>query len=780
MTSRNLFFKLMKEDLKRRLWTVALISLGYFFMFPVAAAFMAGGIEEAVTYERGLAIYADELLTTVSFDNGLTAFSMTVAALICGLSSFSYLNSKSKVDFYHGIPVRREKLFAANFLNGILMLAVPYGICLALAVIIGISNGVSGSVLSPVAGAAYVLHLIYYILMYATVVIAAMMTGNLIVGFLGSMVFAFAVPLAATLVQGYFAVFYKTFFSMGVSPLYRAGVRLSPLLEYIHAIGQYDDGKPVWMAALGAVVISAVLAFFGCFLYRKRPSEAAGKAMAFAVSRPIINVILTIISASGMGLFFWEMRESMGWAVFGILCGAVICHSVVEIIYHFDFKKLFADKLQLAGCILVSLAMLCVFRYDLTGYDTWIPQAGQVKSAAIDVTILDNWVSYGSVHQDKNGFWIWEDQSSQDAVLENMECRDMESILQIAESGIRQMELEKAEGQQEAAELTYDGSMPYGDGSASSVSIIGGADGPTSIFLAGKLGDGSEEEETRHWTEIKICYTMNSGRKVYRRYGIDLESILPQMERLMGDPQFMQAVFPVMRRTEDQAEGIRYREGTVEKSLSDLTPEQKKELLVTYQKEFAALTIPQMYDQAPVGLIRFTSGDEEDALAWLKWRADLESGDDAYYYDSWTWNIPSYGRYGYYGREVNRDYYPVYPSFTKTLALLDQYGVEAGMYFKEQNVQSVRVREPYEILDDDGSTQQVKWKEAVFTDQKEIDALLEVLADENRMYYNPLYLSEDMTVTLAVTDEDGTIERDALFPKGKVPSFVKARLEKTD
>ena len=40
MTSRNLFFKLMKEDFKRRLWVVTLIGLVCFFLYPVAAAFM--------------------------------------------------------------------------------------------------------------------------------------------------------------------------------------------------------------------------------------------------------------------------------------------------------------------------------------------------------------------------------------------------------------------------------------------------------------------------------------------------------------------------------------------------------------------------------------------------------------------------------------------------------------------------------------------------------------------------------------------------------------------
>ena len=38
MTSKSLFFKLMKEDMKRRLWAVAFSLLTFFFAMPMAAA----------------------------------------------------------------------------------------------------------------------------------------------------------------------------------------------------------------------------------------------------------------------------------------------------------------------------------------------------------------------------------------------------------------------------------------------------------------------------------------------------------------------------------------------------------------------------------------------------------------------------------------------------------------------------------------------------------------------------------------------------------------------
>jgi len=92
----------MKEDLKSRLWAVALMSLGCFFLYPVVAAFMAGEIKDYLVYEEGVLRYSRELISWLSFDCGMTVFLIVVTSLVCGLSSFSYLNNKSKVDFYHG------------------------------------------------------------------------------------------------------------------------------------------------------------------------------------------------------------------------------------------------------------------------------------------------------------------------------------------------------------------------------------------------------------------------------------------------------------------------------------------------------------------------------------------------------------------------------------------------------------------------------------------------------------------------------------------------------
>ena len=161
MTSKNLFFKLMRKDLGQRLWAVALIGMGCFFAYPVTAAVSAGEIERYEDLKLGLLRYSDQIMEWLSFENGMTAFVMMAAALVCGISGFAWLNAKSKVDFYHSIPVRREVLFAVDFVNGILIMAVPYVISMIAAACIAVGYGVDGTKLWPVVFAACGLHLTY-------------------------------------------------------------------------------------------------------------------------------------------------------------------------------------------------------------------------------------------------------------------------------------------------------------------------------------------------------------------------------------------------------------------------------------------------------------------------------------------------------------------------------------------------------------------------------------------------------------------------------------------
>lgn len=727
MTSKSLYFKLVKEDLKRRLWAASLICLGSFFLFPVAAAFMAGAIQDYATYEKGLEAYTDQMTQWLSFGNGFMAFCMLAASLICGLSSFSYLNARSKVDFYHSIPVRREKLYVVNFLNGILMLAVPYVVCSLAAAVIAVSNGVDGAKLWPVVWDSIGLNLIYFVLNYAVVVLASMMTGHLVIALLGSGVFAFLMPIITGILSGYYNCFFVTYVNHEEMLLNRL-IHVSPVAEYILQISNYYDDKPVWGAALAALLIALVLAAAGCLLYRRRPSEAAGKAMAFGISRVIIRIPVVITSALGLGIFFWEMRHSLGWAVFGLVCGAVISHCVIEIIYHFDFKKLFAHKLQLLGCILASMAVLFAFRFDLVGYDRYLPGAGEVKEAAVVMTLPHSWTSYGNVTEMENGSYGWKWKSQYDYVYEHMHYEDVDNLMVLAAAGVEQTDaLRKIwlEPNQEYQEVEASGQEQ------------------------GDLDFDTPEQNLQ--MQYTIRYTLSSGRHVYREYkAVPLEDIRQQVETMYQSESYLKGVYPLMNETVEDIGTIRYKEKNESVALQQMTASEKEELLDTYRSELSALTIDQMKTEFPVGLIRFTRVEDERAIDWdqRRWKGDY-----------WTFDSGDFGSY---------DYYPVYPSFAGTIRLLKQYGVEPGSSLEKLDIQSIKLMC---YLTGRGENVSV-----MITDPEEIEVLKPLMVMGRLGYYNDMCQMDRITGEIALMNENDSVIEQVDFVRGTVPEFVKERL----
>ena len=130
----------------------------------------------------------ERYLSWTAIDNGMLVFLLIVFAVVCGISGFAYLHSRKKTDFYHAIPVKRERLFTAVYLNGVLYTAVPYLISLLISsLMIQVKAGQIfpwGEVLKT-----YCIHMSFFLLMYTVVIAAALMTGNTIVNVLGSAVF---------------------------------------------------------------------------------------------------------------------------------------------------------------------------------------------------------------------------------------------------------------------------------------------------------------------------------------------------------------------------------------------------------------------------------------------------------------------------------------------------------------------------------------------------------------------------------------------------------------
>ena len=748
MTSKNLFFKLMREDWKNRLWAPALIALASFFAYPVFLAFMAGkAYRDWSTAAEAFNWFSEQSIRWISFENGVAVFFVVAVSLVCGLSSFYYLTSRKRVDFYHSIPVRRETLFLVHYADGILMPAIPYALALVASVIVCAANGVSTDALCATAVSAYVLHMIYYILCYTTVVIASLMTGHLVIGFFGSMTLMFYMPIAASLLESFFESFFLSYYYPGDDSVFENLIRISPVMEYAHTVSLYADQKPVVMVAAAAVIVSLLLIAAAVFLYKKRPSEAAGKAMAFAVSQPVIRILITVVAGLGIGDFFWSLQQSNGWMAFGVVCGSVIAHCVIESIYHFDFRKLFSHKGQLALSTFAALAILFAFRFDVFGYDTYLPSAGNVQYASVDISSLNNWVSYGKVVEDQEMYghrmlYSYESESSEPYMAQHMQSTDVETILNFAAAGIEENRFRKNE-------WTHPGAMEM-----------------TVTDEMAVPAETSENSETTRYTTATVTYTLKSGRKVSRNYTINMTKSYELIKKIWQDEAYQKAAYPLLAADADAFVNVRYRQSRSkgDQSLKNLTAEERQELLSTYQQEFSGMTLDQMKEEMPVGLIRFTSETDEKAIAW--WNNPKKTEYD----DEDVWNY-------YYGPDVrDQDFYPVYPSFKKTIALLEQNGVSVKNEELADKIVSVTVRGYAPKTD--------SYQEITFTDPEELKALGDMTRNERMLYYDPMYEVEDLAVDVTVADKTGKAEEEdsventysSFFKKGEIPQIVKDRM----
>lgn len=730
MTSKNWYFSMAKEDLKRRVWLIALTALILFFSFPVMAILYAGNIDRYANYQVGIQQFKERMNGLTGLQNGWIIFLIVLAAVIYGLSGFSYLNSKSKVDFYHSIPIRREKMFLVNFADGFVILSVLYAVFLGLAVIIGAANGAETAVLIKNAAAAYAVNISFFLLLYATVVTAVMMTGKLLVAILGTGVFFFYIPVLGMLMYSMYEMFLLTYSPKGT--IMPWCFRFSPFLLYMMAVEAEACLKYAVIAAAAGVGITLI----ALWLYKKRPSEGAGKSLVFAVSKPVIRLAIVFCSGLGGASFGWSLRGNMGWTIFFLLCGAIISHCVIEIIYNADFKKLFCHPAQMAGCIIATIILVCGFRIDLLGYDRYLPKADSLSSVSINIQNLDGWLEYGHLKEVNQSHLDWEWVDRTEYIFDHMALGDMQPVLDIVSAGVNEAAIARKN-------MTY---SRYGYGSW-------------------YREDAINEAEQYCWIVVK--FTKPGGGTARRTYQIPQRLIEDQIELLYRQESFKTAMYPVL----EQKDALAYVHYTKFNEAMDLwqgDPQKAEELRQAYCQDLMEQTIAARKTESPVAQIRFVT-EEEDRL------------------------MRQYSN-NYWSKEnsLSLAAYPVYPSFRRTLACLSQAGINpeewpAGLEILSGNLEIVSYQEEDYMTEPEGVYYDTAQRQYIYLSAGEVEELLPYVIYENdnmNSFENTeanvrLYISiSKANPSSLASDSDSLADTlNFVFPADKLPDSIKKQLD---
>lgn len=99
----------------------------------------------------------------------------------------------------------------------------------------------------------------------------------------------------------------------------------------------------LWIASVAFSGLSLIL-------YRLRPSEAAGRAMAFPISETLCKLALTVPLALGGGLFFKSLSYTSGtaWFYFGTVLLWFVGCIFIEVVFAFDFRNALSRKGELS------------------------------------------------------------------------------------------------------------------------------------------------------------------------------------------------------------------------------------------------------------------------------------------------------------------------------------------------------------------------------------------------------------------------------------------------
>ena len=122
MTSKNSFFKSMKQDLEQRIWLPVVFFIIGFLCLEVTLVSRFDIWQDRVDFVERMTRY----LMNSFFSPGSGFMILTVAvAVVSAISGFMYMHSAKKLDVYHSMPIKREKLFLRQYVYGILYYIVP-------------------------------------------------------------------------------------------------------------------------------------------------------------------------------------------------------------------------------------------------------------------------------------------------------------------------------------------------------------------------------------------------------------------------------------------------------------------------------------------------------------------------------------------------------------------------------------------------------------------------------------------------------------------------------
>lgn len=684
MISRRSYWTKWLENIKRRGWTFVLCAAVMLLLGPVFLSVNLTGVYNGGAFGSQTSEEMDLMMRTafvshIGFSQ-IWVFPALFFAVLFAVQGFCWLYSRQKMDLYMSVPVSSVKRYVMIWGNGIVCYAGLSFTGLLLCWATGAVFGVMSCYAAAQSMAAWAFQMLAFLAMYHVSLVAVMLTGNVLTALLGCVVLFSYEPAMRILYNHLKTMFYYSYCSADAERMMRLPW-LSPfagtldLFERVcyrdgYLVGVPGTGGLTWQFGIqtGLLVICAASAgIFAYWLYRKRKTESYHRSVAFSPLAAVLELALLVPFGMAAGMAVAKMSGDSGIFLFGgCLLGTVCGHAMIRLVYKRELKEVLGGKAVFAVSLTAAACFLGLFRFDWTGYDSYIPASREVR--AVSVSLESDYSAFGNYEEP-----LWESGSvdMEEELLEKMASENTETIESVLW----------------LAKKWRDKGMP-----GTVRDFEAGAD-------TGYISEGEgKNENLRRWV---VCYTMQGGRKVYRRFFADMEADQDKIDIIMKDPSYQRVRYQIFSPMFEERLGemkISFADGRTE----TLYTAEKGELLEALRTDFRQYGYSLISDSIPEGKICFE----------LK---NKEGGQDS----TRIWE------------------YPLYKSFEKTGEVLARNGIEVRDWqtlYCADEVDEIRISYYHYEGKNKGLFEGEKLPEqeitAVFTDRDQVEELLKALYSE--------------------------------------------------
>jgi hypothetical protein len=318
-----------------------------------------------------------------------------VALILCAGQMFTYLHSRTATDVYHVLPVRRQTLFAGRFLGGFLLVLVPQILTFSSILVIRLLPGYQILDMSLVIQTTLAFMLISLAL-YAVAVLAFVLTGTLFDAMFLLLMLNVVWPGTLLTIDTFVSMILPGFSMGNFASLVDVDryLLLAPAGELLKVCYQPMRLFEVfWWIALTLVMILGSM-----LVYRRRPSEFAGRPLVYRLPFLIVRFMVTLVAGLIFGYLYYETYANLAAFIFSAAVGSLATHTLIEVILSRGFRN-FRRSLISYGVFIILFAAGCVVvATGFFGFDTRLPAIDKIIEVRLtsrsDLVIFNRYGSY--------------------------------------------------------------------------------------------------------------------------------------------------------------------------------------------------------------------------------------------------------------------------------------------------------------------------------------------------------------------------------------------------